>query len=186
VGRLELAMLTFPRTEGSERAFADVRERVGDAPWLHEIGFVERHRNGRIVVRGTFGGHYVDIEDEDDLIGRDTVIGALTGALLGAAFGPAGFAAGLVAGGAVGGLAQGAHIPELHGELFDEVRANVPEGGSALVLLAAPEHVDDMVKAFEGTGPQLIRRSVSVEAVAALEAAVAQSPPIPQGPAEQP
>jgi uncharacterized membrane protein len=182
---LDLAMLTFPHIDGAERAFAQVRERADDAPWLHEIGFVERHRTGRIVVRGTFAGHYVDIDDESDLIGRDTVIGALTGAILGAAFGPPGFAAGLVAGGSIGGLVQAAHIPELHGELFDEIRANVPEGSSAVVLVAAPEHVDAMIEAFEGTGGRLTRRSLSDEAVAALEAALAAAPPVAQDPAKQ-
>jgi uncharacterized membrane protein len=178
-------MLTFPHIEGAERAFADVRERADGAPWLHEVGFVEHHRNGRIVVRGTFAGHYVDIEDESDFMGRDTAIGALTGAILGAAFGPPGFAVGLVAGGSIGGVVQAGHIPELHGELFDEIRANVPEGSSAVVLVAVPEHVDAMVEAFEGTGGRLIRRSLSDDAVAALEAAVNAAPPVAQDPANR-
>jgi len=179
---LDLALLVYPHPEGAERAFARVRERVGDAPWLHEVAFVERHRKGRIAIRGTFAGHYLDVEDEGDLIGRDTAIGSLTGAIVGVVFGPPGFAVGLVAGGAVGGLIQGAHVPEGHGELFDEIRAHVPEGSSALVLLAAPAHVDAMVQACEGTGGRLFRRALSPEAVVALEAAVAAAPPAAPGP----
>ena len=53
----------------------------------------------------------------------------------GAFFGPAGLAAGLVAA-VVGGAAQ-AGIPDLHDAFFDEVRADVPQGSSA-VMLAAP------------------------------------------------
>jgi uncharacterized membrane protein len=170
-------MLSFPDPAGAERAFARVRDQAGDAPWLHEIGFVERHHKGRIRVRGTFAGHYVDADDEGDPIGRDTAIGALTGFILGTAFGPPGWAVGLVGGGAVGGLVQASHAPEVHGALFDELRANVPAGSSAVVLLAAPEHVDAMIQAFEGTGGRLIRRSLSAEAVATLEAAVAAAPP---------
>ena len=55
----------------------------------------------------------------------------------GAFFGPAGLAAGLVGGGMVGGAAQ-AGIPDLHDAFFDEVRADVPQGSSAVMLLAAP------------------------------------------------
>ncbi len=174
---LDLALLVFPRIEGAEHAYADVLEEIGDAPWVHEIAFVEHHRRDRIVVRGTFAGRYVDIDDEADVIGKRTAEGALTGAIVGALFGPPGFAAGLVGGGAVGGLAEASHIPELHGTFFDEIRADVPEGSSAIVLLATPEHVDAMVEAFEGHGGELVRRHLTPKAAKAFEAAVAGSPP---------
>jgi uncharacterized membrane protein len=175
--RLDLAVALFDRTEGAEKAYADVRERASDAPWMHEIAFVEHHKRGRIVVRGVFAGHFLDIEDEADPIGKDVGVGALTGAVVGAAFGPPGFAAGLVGGGIVGGLIEGSHVEELHGGFFDEVRADVPEGASALVLLAAPHHVDAMVAAIEGTGVQVVRRTLSDAAVAQLARSVATAPP---------
>ena len=100
---LDLTLMIFDHTEGAERAYADVMGAAGGAPWVHEIAFVEHHRKDRIVVRGTFAGRYVDVDDQGDLIGRRTAEGALTGAVVGAFFGPAGFAAGLVAGGAAGG-----------------------------------------------------------------------------------
>jgi uncharacterized membrane protein len=174
---LDLALRVFPRIEGAEHAYADVLEEIADAPWVHEIAFVEHHRHDRIVVRGTFAGRYVDIDDEADLIGKRTAEGALTGVIVGAVFGPPGWAAGLVGGGVVGGLAEASHIPELHGAIFDEVRADVPEKSSAIVLLAAPEHVDAMVEAFEGHGGELVRRHLSPEAAKAFEVAVAGSPP---------
>jgi uncharacterized membrane protein len=167
----------FDHTEGAERAYAGVRDRVGDAPWMHEIAFVEHHKRGRIVVRGVFAGHYVDTEDEADPIGKDAGVGALTGAVVGAAFGPPGFAAGLVGGGAVGGLIEGSHVEELHGGFFDTVRADVPVGASALVLLAAPDHADAMVAALEGTGARVVRRTLSDSAVAHLAESVATAPP---------
>ena len=147
---LDLALLVCPRLEGAEHAYADVLDEVGDAPWVHEIAFVEHHRHDRVVVRGTFAGRYVDIDDEGDVIGKRTAEGALTGAIVGALFGPPGFAAGLVGGGAIGGLAEASHVPELHGTFFDEIRADVPEGSSAIVLLAAPEHVGAMVAGIRG------------------------------------
>jgi len=173
---IDLAVLTFDHVEGAERAFANLRGRAADAPWVNEVAFVERRRHGRIVIRGTFAGHYLDVDDTGDAMGRDTVIGTLTGALVGAVFGWFGFAAGLVAGGAIGGLMQAGHIPQLEGELFDELRADVPEGSSAVMLLAAPEHVDAMIAAFDGVGGRLVRRTPSDAALAALTAVAAAAP----------
>jgi hypothetical protein len=100
---LDLALMVFGHPEGAERAYADLRGVSVDAPWVHEIAFAEHHRHDRIVVRGTFAGRYLDLDDQGDVIGKRTTEGALTGAVAGAFFGPAGFAAGLVAGGAAGG-----------------------------------------------------------------------------------
>jgi uncharacterized membrane protein len=172
---LDLALAVFRHIEGADHAYADVLDSVGDVPWVHEIALVEHHRRDRLVVRGTFAGHYVDVDDQRDPIGKKTAEGALTGALAGALFGPPGLAVGLVGGGIAGGVAQ-AGVPELHDALFDEVRADVPQGSSAVTLLAAPAHVDAMVAAFEGRGGQVIRRHLSTEAARALEAAVAGRP----------
>lgn len=153
-----------------------MRERAFDAPWVEEVAFVERRHRGRIVIRGTFAGRYLDVEDTGDAMGRDTVIGALTGALVGAAFGWFGFGAGIFAGGAIGALIQAEHIPLLEGELFDELRADVPAGSSAVMLLAGAEHVDAMIAAFDGSGGRLVRRTLSGEALDALVAVAAGSP----------
>ncbi len=174
---MDLAVLTFDHVEGAERAYANLRVRAADAAWLDEVAFVERRRHGRIVIRGTFAGRYLDIDDTGDALGRDTVVGTLTGALVGAVFGWFGFAAGLVAGGTIGGLIQSEHIPRLEGELFDELRADVPQGSSAILLLAAGEHVDAMIDAFDGCGGQLVRRSLSAESLVAITAAAAGAPP---------
>ena len=108
----ELTVLTFDHIEGAERAYADARGRANDAPWLREVVFVECHRHDRIVVRGTFAGHYLDVDDVADAIGHDTAVGAVAGAVVGLAFGPPGFAAGLVAGGIAGGVHESAvHTP---------------------------------------------------------------------------
>jgi uncharacterized membrane protein len=173
---LDLALVVFDRIERAERAYADVIGASGDAPWIHEIAFVEHHRHDRIIVRGTFAGRYVDVDDEGDYIGKRTAEGALTGAVAGVLFGPLGIATGLVAGGTVGGLAEADHAPVLHDTLVDEVRADVPEKSSAVLLLASPEHVDAMAAAFEGHGGRLVRRSLTPEAAKALEAAVAGRP----------
>jgi uncharacterized membrane protein len=174
---LDLAVLTFPNLDEAEQVFADVRDQVGEAEWLDEVAFVQHRWDGRMVVRGTLARHYVDLAEEGDVLGPNTAVGALSGALVGALFGPPGFAAGLVAGAAAGGLIQAREAEELHGELFDEIRASVPEGESALVLLADHRHVDAMIDAFRGTGARLaVRRTLSDDAVAGLEAILSQVP----------
>jgi uncharacterized membrane protein len=180
---LDLALAVFPHIEGADHAYADVLEAVGDVPWVHEIALVEHHRRDRVVVRGTFAGRYVDVLDQSDPIGKRTVEGALTGAVAGVFFGPAGLAVGIVGGGVAGGVAQ-AGVPELHDALLDEVRADVPQGSSAVVLLAGPDHVDAMAAAFEGHGGRLVRRRLSLEAARALEAAVAGRPAAAAPPVE--
>jgi len=62
-GALDIAVVTFDGVVGAERAFAAVREDAGADPWLNEIAFVEHHHRDRIVVRGTFAGRYLDVEE---------------------------------------------------------------------------------------------------------------------------
>jgi uncharacterized membrane protein len=174
---LDLALMIFDRVEDAERAYSDVIGASHDAPWVHEIAFVEHHRHDRIVVRGTFAGRYVDLDDQGDVTGRRTAEGALTGAVAGAFFGPPGFAAGLVVGGAAGGLSESEDAPHLHDALVDDVRSEVPEKSSAVLLLASPEHADAMVAAFDGSGGRLVRHRLSPDAAQALESAVAGRPP---------
>ena len=143
---------------------------------MHEVSFVEHHRHDRVVVRGTFAGRYVDVDERGDVIGKRTGEGALTGALVGTLFGPPGFAFGLVAGASAGGLSEADRAPHLHDAFLDEIRSEVPQKSSALLLLAAPEHVDAMVAALDGHGGRLVRHHLSPEAALALEDAVAGHP----------
>jgi uncharacterized membrane protein len=173
---LDLALLVFHHIEGAERAYAAMLETSGPQPWIHEVSFVEHHRHDRIVVRGTFAGRYVDVDGRGDVIGKRTAEGALTGAMVGFIFGPAGLAVGLVAGGTVGGLSESEHAPHLHDTFLDEIRAEVPVKSSALLLLAGPEHVDEMIAALDGHGGRLVRHHLTPDAARGLEAAVAGDP----------
>src|ERR1044072_1877851 len=88
---LDLALMVFDHVGAAEQAYAHVLGASAASPWVHEIAFVEHHRHDRIVVRGTFAGRYVDVDDNDaDPIGRRTAEGALTGAVAGVLFGPPG------------------------------------------------------------------------------------------------
>lgn len=180
---LDLAVMVYRHIDDADHAYADASVEARDAPWLREAAVVEHHRRDRIEIRGTIAGHYVEADDEQDAIGKKAVEGALTGGIVGLAFGPAGLAAGLAAGGAIGGHAQAESGEHLHSAFIDEVRADVPPKSSAIVLLAAPEHVDDMVAALEHgrREGQLTRRHLSDDAVRALQDAVAASPPAATG-----
>ena len=175
---LDLALMIFDRIEGAERAYSDVIGAAHNAPWVHEIAFVEHHRHDRIVVRGTFAGRYLDLDDQGDVIGKRTAEGALTGAVAGAFFGPAGFAAGLVVGGAAGGLTRGRPRPAPARRPRSTTSApRSPSKSSAVLLLASPEHADAMVDAFDGSDGRLVRHHLSPEEAQALESAVAGRPP---------
>jgi uncharacterized membrane protein len=181
--RLDLAVMVYKHIDDADHVYADASVDHRDATWLREAAVVEHHRHDRIEVRGTVAGHWVDADDEQDVIGKKAVEGVLTGGAVGLIFGPAGLAAGMAAGGSIGGHAQSESGEHLHGAFFDEVRADVPPKSSAIVLLAAPEHVDQMVAAIEGNkrSGQLVRRELPDEVAKALQDAVAARPPAAAG-----
>jgi uncharacterized membrane protein len=178
---LDLALVVFRHTEGAEQAYSRAPREVDGIAWAQEIAFVEHHGPGRIVVRGTFAGHYVDADDYEDFVGRKVTEGAVAGGTVGLLLGPAGLAAGFVAGGVVEGLSSEHAGPQLRGELFDEVRKEVPEKSSAVILLAPAAHVDAMAAALDPLGGRLVRHHLTPEATEALQAAVADSPSVAGG-----
>ncbi|MFL5861912.1 MAG: DUF1269 domain-containing protein [Solirubrobacteraceae bacterium] len=171
----DFALMVFHHPEGAERAYSRVPA-VGDVAWARQIAFVEHHRRNRIVVRGTFAGRYVDADDEQEFVGRRTVEGVVAGGAVGLLFGPAGLAVGLVGGGMVGGVGQERSSPHLRSAFFDAIRSEVPEGASAVVMLADPAHVEAMVNALDGQGGRLVRHHLSAQDAQALEQAVAGDP----------
>ena len=173
---VDFALMVFERPNGAERAYGDAASQASGDSWSREVAFVEHHRRDRIVVRGTFAGHYVDADDEQDFIGSKTAEGAVAGAAAGLLFGPAGLAVGLVGGGMVGGVANEHSGPRLRSALFDELRTEVPEGSSAVILMAPPAEVDAMTSALQGHRGRLVRHHLTPEAADALRAAVASSP----------
>jgi uncharacterized membrane protein len=173
---LDLAMMVFEHTEGAERAYSRVPRDGTGVAWAQEVAFAEHHRHDRLVVRGTIAGHFVDADDDEAFIGRRTVEGALGGAAAGAFLGPPGFAAGLVGGGLAGSVSEEHSGPRIRSALFDEIRRQVPQGSSALILLAPPAHVDAMVSGLAGEGGRLVRHTLDAEAARALRDAVADSP----------
>ncbi len=182
---LDLALITFKGEPAAASAFGTLRDRAGrDAPWTSEVAIVEHYGSGRMSVRGTFAGHYVDVEETDHVSLPGAGEGALTGAVVGVIFGPPGLAAGLVTGGIIGAEAGSPTEVEAEPELLiNELREAVPKDHSAIALLAEPAHVDDMLSALgDSSDATVVRRPLSAEQASALIAAVAADPPASPGP----
>jgi uncharacterized membrane protein len=180
---LDVALVGYPTQNGAVNAFT---ERTGaDSPWTNEVAFVEHHHNGRVTISGSFLGHYVDVNEEDRLSQAGAAEGALTGVLVGFVFGPPGWAAGFVLGGAIGGeVATPTEVEAEPPGVADQLRGGVPTGGSAVVLVAVPDHVDAMVEALKDTGGQVTRRTLSAEEETALQSALSGEPAARVGPIE--
>jgi hypothetical protein len=135
---LEIAILSFAGVNSAAEAFAAARERSSaGASWPREVGFVEHHADGHLVLRGTFAGHYVDVDEALHVSERGAAEGWAAGAAIGALLGPLGFAVGLVAGGAIGSqLAKPSESDPEPQPLSDRLRIAVPRSGSAIVLIA--------------------------------------------------
>jgi len=169
----DLVVLAFARADGAERAFGAVcGPSPGGAPWARDLAFVEGHHRGRIVVRGTFAGHWVDVENVAASARDGTTEGAVAETVVGVAFGPPAFAGHLAAGGS----------PAERAALLDTVRAALPEQSSGIVALVAPPDADAMIAAFDDRATRVSRHRLAPEEAAALEAAVAAAPPAAPGP----
>jgi hypothetical protein len=137
----DLALVSFDGLGTAERAYARVRDSAPGAAWIREVALVERHRHGRLVVRGTFAGRYLDVGD------------------------------------------AGGHEAPPSGALFDQLRAGVAEGSSAIVVFAPTDDVEAMAQAFGDAGGRLERHRVDGAEATALEASVADAPRAAGGPA---
>jgi uncharacterized membrane protein len=176
---LEFALARFDGEGTAVQSYAAAKDRPGpDQAWTQKVGFVERHHNGRLLVRGTFAGHYLDVDENDRFSQTGAGPGAVAGGLVGALIGPAGIALGLLIGGSIG-----AHVgtptdtePEPE-ELADQLRDAVPSSSSAIVLVAETGDVDEMVAALGDRVEELTRRELTAEQQASLEASLDTAPP---------
>jgi uncharacterized membrane protein len=183
---LELAVVRFRGEPAASAAFGTMRDRVGtEAPWTGEVAIVERPHTDRMSIRGTFAGHYVDVEESDHISQPGAAKGAITGALVGAVLGPPGLAVGFALGGVVGGSAGRPTDTEAEPDgLVQELRDAVPRGDSAIVLLAAPEHVDAMLAVLPEKHESVLRRTLTVAQATAIIASVSSDPAASTGPSE--
>ncbi len=176
---LEFALARF-RGEGTAvQSYAAAKERPGpDEAWTQKVGFVERHHSGRLLLRGTFAGHYLDVDENDRISQTGAGPGAIAGGLVGALVGPAGIALGLLIGGGIGAHVGTPTDAEAEPEqLAEQLREAVPSSSSAIVLIAETADVDEMVAALGDRVEELTRRELTAEQQATLEASLSAAPP---------
>jgi uncharacterized membrane protein len=181
---LDFALVSFEGVNSAAEEFAAARDRSGAAArWAHEVGFVEHHENGHLVLRGTFAGHYIDADEALHISDRGAAEGFLVGAVLGVLAGPLGLATGSVLGATIGSQAgaPSESDPEPQ-QLVDQLRSAVPRSGSAIVLIAAAEDVDEMLAAIGESGAQVTRRALTSDEAAALEVSLRGTPVASPGP----
>jgi uncharacterized membrane protein len=178
---LDIALARFDGEGTAVRRFATAKARAGaDARWPQEVGFVEHHSRGKLLLRGTFAGHYLDVDEGDHVSQRGAAEGALAAGVLGTVLlGPAGLAVGLALGGTVGSQTGKPSDTEAEPEpLTDRLRAAVPRSGSAIVLIASPDDVDAMLAAL-GEDADVVRQSLSAEQERALASSLGDAPSVP-------
>jgi hypothetical protein len=180
---LEVAVVRFEGENKAVEAYAAARDAVpylrsSERPrWTHDVGFVERHHSGRLLMRGTFAGHYLDVDEGDRVSERGAGDGAAAGGLIGVLGGPPGIAVGLLAGGLIGGNAASPDRVEWEpAALAERLRDAVPRSFSAIVMFAAADQVDEMVAAVGGGAQGTVRRPLTDEEASALEAALRDAP----------
>jgi uncharacterized membrane protein len=184
---LESALVSFPKINDAAKAYAAARDRSGpEASWPKEVGFIEHHQSGKVVLRGNFAGHYVDVDEGLHVSQVGAAEGFLVGAILGVLLGgPPGFAAGLVAGATVGSqFGNGENDPEPE-VLVERLRAAVPRAGSAIILIAEPSEVDEMlaglgdrseVATLTTLDADVTRTTLHADDVAALQKSLSEWP----------
>jgi uncharacterized membrane protein len=182
---LDLAMIRFDGQGTAVTTYAAARDRSSkpgvqrtEAQWTRDVGFVERHHNGRLLLRGTFAGHYLDVDEGDRLSQKGAGEGAATGGLLGVLAGPPGIALGLMIGAYVGThLANAQEVEDEPEPLAERLREAVPRESSAIVMIAPAPEVDEMLTALGEGAQDIIRRTLTDGETDALEASLRLTPP---------
>jgi uncharacterized membrane protein len=176
---LDFAVAQFDGEGTAVERYAAAKGRTGEDPrWTREVGFVEHRHSGRLVLRGTFAGHYLDVDESDHVSQRGAGEGAVAGGLVGVLLGPPGIALGLLLGGVIGAERGPSSDTEAGPqELAEQLRTAVPRSSSALVLIADTPDVDDMLAALGKSAQHITRRTLSADQVAELEASLSATPP---------
>jgi uncharacterized membrane protein len=182
---LEAVVIRFHGENAAVLRYSDARDGLGrlvpqeELPqWTRDVGFVERHHSGHMLIRGTFAGHYLDVDEGDRVSEQGGREGAAAGGLIGVLGGPPGIAVGLLIGAITG--AELGHPREIEPEpaaLAEQLREAVPESSSAIVMIAPAAEVDALLSALGSGAGDVARRALSDEEVAALERSLEAAPP---------
>jgi hypothetical protein len=182
---LDAVLVRFDGEGTAVLRYADARDRLGrprprqaQPRWTRDVGFVERRHNGRLRLRGTFVGHYLDVDESDEVSEAGLREGAAAAGLIGVLGGPPGIAVGIVLGGLIG--ARLGHPREVEVEpepVATLLRDAVPRSSSAIVMIASAAEIDELLPALGSSVADAVRRTLSDEDVAAIEASLEKTPP---------
>jgi uncharacterized membrane protein len=180
---LELAVVRFHGENGAVERYAEATDEFASRPpderprWTRDVGFVERHHSGRLRLRGTFAGHYLDLDEGAGISQRGAGEGAAAGGLLGVLAGPPGIAVGLVLGAIVGAhVSRADEVEEEPEDLATQLREVLPPSSSAIVMIAPPPEVDELVAAVADGAEGSTRRALAEEEVTKIEASLSGAP----------
>jgi uncharacterized membrane protein len=181
---IELAVVLFDGEGKAVECYADARDRTssradfGAAPaWTRDVGFVERHHGGGLLMRGMFAGHYVDVDESDHVSQKGTAEGAVSGAILGLVIGPPGIAVGFLAGALIGGQTGVASDVEAEPQaLAAQLRDAIPTSSSAIVMFAPTAEIDEVLGLLGDSAKNVVRRELSDDDVAVLDASLETAP----------
>ena len=164
----EVGFVAFAETDAAGRVVDGLRK-MGAEHLVNDVSVVEHHSNGRFSVHAysqetTRGAH----------IGVGAIVGALLGTLL---LGPFGLVAGLVGGGAVGASLGGRnpHDLGLSEKFVEELRASLPRGSSAVVIVGDPDRVEELMGHVRKTDVVIakeLREPLSDQQADAIRAAI--------------
>jgi uncharacterized membrane protein len=175
---LDFAVAQFDGERTAVERYSAAKDRAGkDARWMGEVGFVEHRHNGGLALRGTFAGHYLDVDESDHVSQRGAGEGALAGGLVGVLAGPPGIAVGLLVGTVIGAERGPASDTEPEPRaLADQLREALPRSSSAVVLIAGAPDVDEMLAALGDSARHIARQTLGTDQVGKLEASLSAAP----------
>ena len=144
---MDAALIAFDGVDTAAEAYADARDRSGPTGhWQDHVGLVEHHDDGHLVLRGTFAGHYVEVDEAARTSEEGAAKGWAKSALAGFLLTPAGFAVGSVLGAVIGSHEDEPSEKDREPTLLaDKLRSAVPRSGSAVVLASKASVVDEML-----------------------------------------
>jgi uncharacterized membrane protein len=163
----DLILLKFDSTYGAQQALAAVRALTElRKAWVDDVAVIEKHKSGRVATHTPHGS---------------TTGGALWGGLLGMLlfwwFPPAWFvgawAGGLAIGGAIGHAMKKSGLDE---KVVDDIKAELTNETSMLMLMGAKGDADEMAEAFQPYKPvKVIRHELSEQTVDNLKEQFAET-----------
>jgi uncharacterized membrane protein len=167
----DLIALKFDSSYGAQRALSAVRALSElNYAWVDDVAVVEKHKSGRVSTHTPHGS-----------VAGGALFGGLIGMLLFWWFPPAWFLGGWLGGAGLGALAGEAMKKSgLDKDMIDEVKGQLTDDSSVLLLIGATGDADQMARAFEEYKPvSVTRHALPDETVANLHEAFAENPPPP-------